>query len=100
MTVSTPQVLHGGIRSMESRDLVLAGLGDLDRKVVVAPDAPFDFDREDCTNDEAHVLEQAGAGLSIRELASDGRGLIACGKVTRVQVDIERFLDKARCPGH
>jgi hypothetical protein len=25
----------------------------------------------------------------------DGRGLIAAGKVTRVVVDVERFLDKA-----
>jgi hypothetical protein len=28
--------------------------------------------------------------------ASDPRGLIAAGKVTRVVVDVERFLDKAR----
>lgn len=47
------------------------------------------------------VLEKVeGKRFCFTVSASDERGLIACGKVTRVQVDIERFLDKARCPGH
>jgi len=54
----------------------------------------------------AHVTAEAvldkveGKRLFFTVSASDERGLIACGKVTRVQVDVERFLDKARCPGH
>lgn len=54
----------------------------------------------------AHVEAEAvldkveGKRLFFTVSASDERGLIACGKVTRVQVDVERFLDKARCPGH
>jgi tetratricopeptide (TPR) repeat protein len=75
VTLSLPQVLHGGIKAMESRDLVLAGLGDLDRKIVVAPVALFDFDRESCTAEEAQVLDLAARGRSIRDLATDGRGL-------------------------
>jgi predicted thioesterase len=47
------------------------------------------------------VLEKVeGKRFCFTVSASDERGLIACGKVVRVQVDIERFLDKARCPGH
>lgn len=45
------------------------------------------------------VLEKVeGRRLCFTVSASDERGLIACGKVTRVQVDVDRFLDKARCP--
>ena len=53
----------------------------------------------------AHVTAEAvldkveGRRLCFTVSASDERGLIACGKVTRVQVDLDRFLDKARCPG-
>jgi predicted thioesterase len=53
----------------------------------------------------AHVTAEAvldrveGRRLFFTVSASDERGLIACGKVTRVQVDVDRFLDKARCPG-
>jgi predicted thioesterase len=53
----------------------------------------------------AHVTAEAvldkveGRRLCFTVSASDERGLIACGKVTRVQVDVDRFLDKARCPG-
>lgn len=47
------------------------------------------------------VLEKVeGKRFCFTVSASDERGLIACGKVVRVQVDMERFLDKARCPGH
>jgi len=54
----------------------------------------------------AHVTAEAvldkveGKRLFFTVSASDERGLIACGKVTRVQVNVEGFLDKARCPGH
>jgi tetratricopeptide (TPR) repeat protein len=75
VTLSVPQVLHGGIKAMESQDLVLAGLGDLRRQVVVAPAAPFEFDRNSCSEEESHVLDQAGHAVSIEDLASDARGL-------------------------
>ena len=45
---------------------------------------------------EATLEKIAGRRLTFTVSASDPRGLIAAGKVTRVVVDIERFLDKAR----
>lgn len=45
---------------------------------------------------EATLEKVAGRRLTFTVSASDPRGLIAAGKVTRVVVDVERFLDKAR----
>ncbi len=45
---------------------------------------------------EATLEKISGRRLIFTVSASDPRGLIAAGKVTRVVVDVERFLDKAR----
>lgn len=45
---------------------------------------------------EATLEKVAGRRLTFTVSATDPRGLIAAGKVTRVVVDVERFLDKAR----
>jgi len=45
---------------------------------------------------EATLEKIAGRRLTFTVSASDPRGLIAAGKVTRVVVNVERFLDKAR----
>jgi fluoroacetyl-CoA thioesterase len=45
---------------------------------------------------EATLEKVSGRRLTFTVSASDPRGLIAAGKVTRVVVDVERFLDKAR----
>ena len=45
---------------------------------------------------EATLDKVEGRRLIFNVSASDPRGLIAAGKVTRVVVDVERFLDKAR----
>ncbi len=45
---------------------------------------------------EATLEKIAGRRLTFTVSASDPRGLIGAGKVTRVVVDVERFLDKAR----
>lgn len=45
---------------------------------------------------EATLEKISGRRLTFTVSASDPRGLIAAGKVTRVVVDAERFLDKAR----
>jgi predicted thioesterase len=43
------------------------------------------------------VLEQVeGRRLTFKVSVDDERGLIAAGKVTRVIVDVERFMDKCR----
>lgn len=45
---------------------------------------------------EATLDKVAGRRLTFTVSATDPRGLIGAGKVTRVIVDVERFLDKAR----
>jgi fluoroacetyl-CoA thioesterase len=43
---------------------------------------------------EAILDKVEGRRLTFTVSVRDGRGLVACGKVTRVVVDAERFLDK------
>lgn len=45
---------------------------------------------------EATLEKVAGRRLTFTVSASDSRGLIGAGKVTRVVVDETRFMDKAR----
>ncbi|MDE0802736.1 MAG: thioesterase [Acidimicrobiales bacterium] len=45
---------------------------------------------------EATLEKISGRRLTFTVSASDPRGLIGAGKVTRVLVDIERFLDNSR----
>ena len=45
---------------------------------------------------EANLEKIEGRRLIFHVSARDERGLIAAGKVTRVVVDVERFLDKTR----
>lgn len=45
---------------------------------------------------EANLEKVEGRRLIFHVAARDERGLIAAGKVTRVLVDVERFLDKTR----
>lgn len=45
---------------------------------------------------EATLEKVEGRRLIFHVAARDERGLIAAGKVTRVLVDVERFLDKTR----
>lgn len=45
---------------------------------------------------EANLEKVEGRRLIFHVAARDERGLVAAGKVTRVLVDVERFLDKTR----
>lgn len=45
---------------------------------------------------EATVEKVAGRRVTFTVSVNDERGLVAVGRVTRVIVDIERFLDKTR----
>jgi len=45
---------------------------------------------------EAHLEKVEGRRLVFKVSARDDRGLVAAGKVTRVAVDIERFLEKTQ----
>lgn len=45
---------------------------------------------------EATLEQVEGRRLTFKVSIEDERGLVAAGKVTRVVVDVERFLDKCR----
>jgi predicted thioesterase len=45
---------------------------------------------------EATLEQVEGRRLTFKVAIEDERGLVAAGKVTRVVVDVERFLDKTR----
>ena len=45
---------------------------------------------------EASVEKVNGRRVIFTVSVNDDRGLVAVGRVTRVVVDVERFLDKAR----
>jgi predicted thioesterase len=45
---------------------------------------------------ESTVAEIKGRRISFQVSVTDDRGLVAVGRVTRVVVDVDRFLDKAR----
>ena len=44
---------------------------------------------------EAHLDKVEGGRLTFNVSVTDGRGLVAVGKVTRVVVDVQRFLERA-----
>jgi hypothetical protein len=75
VSLSTHRMLGAGIKSMSSRDLILAGVGNLDRPVRLAEVPPYAFEIKACSADEVDILEGAKARVSIRSLASTAKGL-------------------------
>jgi tetratricopeptide (TPR) repeat protein len=75
VSLSVPRILFEGIRLMTNRDLVLAGLGQLDRSVVLAAGSPFRFSIEECTSEEVEILELARRKVTLRRLAWATGGL-------------------------
>ena len=68
VSLSLPQLLYEGIRTMKDEKLVLSGLGNLDRRVKLATVPPFAFSLESCTDNEREILEQAQRRVSVRRL--------------------------------
>ncbi|MGH9889246.1 MAG: DUF4388 domain-containing protein, partial [bacterium] len=68
VSLSLHQILFEGIRTMKSESLVLAGLGDLDRRVKLASVPPFAFSLEGCTDTEREILEHAQRRVTVRRL--------------------------------
>jgi tetratricopeptide (TPR) repeat protein len=83
VSLSMHRLLHEGIRSMTSESLVITGLGQLDRRVQLAPVAPFAFDPDHATADEREILEQAQRKVTLRRLAWVPGGL-AFGRLRSV----------------
>ncbi|HLA77869.1 MAG TPA: DUF4388 domain-containing protein [Vicinamibacteria bacterium] len=75
VSLSIRRLLYQGIKSMKSRELVVTGLGDLDRRFQLAAVAPFDFDPETASPEETEILQQAKRQVTIRRLAWQPGGL-------------------------
>jgi tetratricopeptide (TPR) repeat protein len=75
VSLSVQRMLFDGIRMMTSRDLILAGLGELDRQVVLASGPPFRFSIEECTPEEVEIMELARRKVTLRRLAWATGGL-------------------------
>jgi tetratricopeptide (TPR) repeat protein len=75
VSLSMHRVLYDGIRTMDNQELVLAGLGNLDRWVKLNGVAPFEFDPEDSPAEEMEILEHAQRRSTLRRLAWHDGGL-------------------------
>lgn len=69
VSLSAHHLLFDGIRRMKSQPLVLAGVGNLDRRVTLAAVSPFPFDPDDCDALESQILEDARRPVTLRRLA-------------------------------
>jgi len=75
VSLSIHRMLYDGIRLMKSQDLVLTGLGALDRRVSLAAVTPFAFEMKECPVEERDILEQARRKVTLRRLAWQPGGL-------------------------
>jgi tetratricopeptide (TPR) repeat protein len=69
VSLSMHRILYDGIKTMTSEALVHTGLGHLDRRVQLAPVAPFAFQPGDASPDELEILEHAQRKVTLRRLA-------------------------------
>jgi tetratricopeptide (TPR) repeat protein len=75
VSLSIHRLLYDGIRLMTSPSLILAGLGELDRKVHLAATTPFAFDLDETPPAERDILEQARRTVTMRRLAWEPGGV-------------------------
>jgi tetratricopeptide (TPR) repeat protein len=75
VSLSMHRVLYDGIKTMESMELVIAGLGNLDRRVKLNAVPPFGFDPKESPAEEMDILEQAQRPVTLRRLAWHSGGL-------------------------
>jgi tetratricopeptide (TPR) repeat protein len=75
VSLSVHRLLYVGIKTMKSRELILAGLGELDRYVSLSPMPPFRFGIKKCSAEELEILEQAKGRVTLRRLCWAPGGL-------------------------
>ena len=73
--VSLHRLVYVGIRGMHEPELVLVGLGDLDRDVVLAAEPPFRFVLRKCPPGELRILDEAREPTTLRRLGSEANRL-------------------------
>jgi tetratricopeptide (TPR) repeat protein len=75
VSLSIHRLLYDGIRTMKSQELVLKGLGHLDRGLVLAEVPPFLFERRGRSAEELEILDLAQRRVTIRRLGWAEGGL-------------------------
>jgi tetratricopeptide (TPR) repeat protein len=75
VSLSIHRMLYDGIRQMDSQELVLKGLGPLDRGVVLAEVPPFPWEPKARAPEEREILELARRRVTVRRLAWEEGGL-------------------------
>jgi tetratricopeptide (TPR) repeat protein len=75
VSLSIHRLLYDGIRQMKSEELVLKGLGPLDRAVVLAAVPPFPYEPKARATEEREILELARRRVTVRRLGWAEGGL-------------------------
>jgi tetratricopeptide (TPR) repeat protein len=75
VSLSIHRLLYDGIRHMKSEELVLKGLGPLDRAVVLAAVPPFPYEPKARATEEREILELARRRVTVRRLGWAEGGL-------------------------
>jgi tetratricopeptide (TPR) repeat protein len=75
VSLSVHRLLYVGIKTMKSRELILEGLGELDRYVSLSPVPPFRFGIKKCSAEELEIMEQAKGKVTLRRLCWAPGGL-------------------------
>jgi tetratricopeptide (TPR) repeat protein len=83
VSVSIHRLLYDGIRTMKSQELVLKGLGNLDRGLVLAEVPPFPFERKGRSAEELEILDMTQRRVTIRRLGW-GEGGLALARLRAV----------------
>jgi hypothetical protein len=75
VSLSIHRLLYDGIKSMKNQELLLKGLGHLDRGLVLAEVPPFPFERKGRSAEELEILDMTQRRVTIRRLAWGDGGL-------------------------
>jgi tetratricopeptide (TPR) repeat protein len=75
ISLSVHRLLYDGIRGMKSQELVLKGLGYLDRGVVLAEVPPFPYEPRGRATEELEILDLAQKRVTVRRLGWAEGGL-------------------------
>jgi tetratricopeptide (TPR) repeat protein len=103
VSLSVHRLLYVGIKTMKSRELILTGLGELDRYVSLSPLPPFRFGIKKCSAEELEIMEQAKGKVTLRRLCWAPGGLslsrlrstyalLASGVLAEAQADAQPVM--------
>ena len=75
ISLSVHRLLYDGIRGMKNQELVLKGLGYLDRGIVLAEVPPFPYEPRGRSTEELEILDLAQRRVTVRRLGWADGGL-------------------------